>query len=209
MGIAGDYPDVVIGCVGGGSNFAGIVFPFIRGKLKGKEIEAIAVEPTSCPTLTKGEYLYDFGDTGKMTPLLLMHTLGHNFIPPKIHAGGLRYHGMAPLLSHLVKNGLIKARAYPQLEVFEAAVTFAKSEGIIPAPETSHAIRCVVDVAKEADREGKPKTILFNFSGHGHFDMTAYEQYFEGNLEDYFFDMRDAKKNIEELREINRNISMS
>ena len=209
MEIAGDYPDVVIGCVGGGSNFAGIVFPFIREKLKGKEIEAIAVEPTSCPTLTKGEYLYDFGDIGKMTPLLLMHTLGHNFIPPKIHAGGLRYHGMAPLLSHLVKNGLIKARAYPQLEVFEAAVTFAKSEGIIPAPETSHAIRCVVDVAKEADREGKPKTILFNFSGHGHFDMTAYEQYFEGNLEDYFFDMRDAKKNIEELREINRNISMS
>jgi len=206
MKIAGDFPDVVIGCVGGGSNFAGISFPFIREKIKGKNLRAIAAEPTSCPTLTRGEYMYDFGDTAQMTPLLLMHTLGHDFIPPKIHAGGLRYHGMAPMLSHMKKLGLIEARAYPQLEVFDAAVKFARSEGIIPAPETSHAIKCVIDVAKEADKNGKPLTILFNFSGHGHFDMAAYDEYFEGKLENYYFNLKEAEKCITVLKEINEKI---
>jgi len=177
------YPDIVIGCVGGGSNFGGIGLPFVRDKIKGKNIRFIAVEPASCPTLTKGEYRYDFGDTAMMTPLLPMHTLGHTFMPPSIHAGGLRYHGVAPIISRLYLDKLIEAQAYRQLEVFEAAVLFAKTEGIIPAPEPSHAIKAVIEEAKKAKLEGKKKTILFNLCGHGHFDMGAYDAYFSGKLE--------------------------
>ena len=176
------YPDVVIGCVGGGSNFGGLVLPFIKDRLEGKKLRAVAVEPASCPSLTKGEYRYDFGDTAGMTPLLPMYTLGHDFVPPSIHAGGLRYHGMAPIISRMYLDGLIEAQAYPQEEVFEAAVTFARSEGIIPAPESSHAIKAVISEALLAREEGSRKVILFNLSGHGHFDMSAYDAYFAGKL---------------------------
>lgn len=202
MKLAGDYPDIVIGCVGGGSNFAGISFPFIKDKFAGKKLRAIAVEPTACPSLTKGLYTYDFGDTGKLTPLVAMYTLGHNFIPSRIHAGGLRYHGASPLVSRLVKEGFIEARSYQQTEVFQAAVTFARSEGIIPAPETAHAIRATVDEAKKADEEGVTKTILFNFSGHGHFDMSAYDAYFSKRLEDNHFSDAALKKNLEEIADL-------
>ncbi len=179
---AGVYPDVVIGCVGGGSNFGGLVLPFIKDKLEGKKLRAIAVEPSSCPSLTKGEYRYDFGDTAGMTPLLPMYTLGHDFVPPSIHAGGLRYHGMAPIISRMYLDGLIEAQAYSQEDVFEAAVKFARSEGIIPAPESSHAIKAVIAEAQLAREEGSRKVILFNLSGHGHFDMSAYDAYFAGKL---------------------------
>jgi tryptophan synthase beta chain len=182
MEMAGCYPDVVIGCVGGGSNFAGLVFPFVPDKLEGKNIRFVAVEPTACPTLTKGLYKYDFGDTAQMTPLLKMHTLGSDFIPPPIHAGGLRYHGMAPLVSLLVEKGYIEPRAYPQLEVFEASLSFARAEGIISAPETSHAIKAAMDEALEAKKEGKERVILFNHSGHGLLDLGAYEAYLSGKL---------------------------
>lgn len=183
MKIANDYPDIVIGCVGGGSNFSGLAFPFLRDKINGRELRAIAVEPTACPTLTKGDFEYDFGDSSGMTPLLAMYTLGHKFIPPKIHAGGLRYHGMAPLLSKLVKDGIVEAIAYRQSEVFQAATTFATSEGIIPAPESAHAIKAAIDEAVNLREEGKEKTILFNLSGHGHFDMTAYDSFLNNTLE--------------------------
>ncbi|MFC1581469.1 TrpB-like pyridoxal phosphate-dependent enzyme [Candidatus Neomarinimicrobiota bacterium] len=183
MKIANDYPDIVIGCVGGGSNFSGLAFPFLRDKINGRELRAIAVEPTACPTLTKGDFEYDFGDSSGMTPLLAMYTLGHKFIPPKIHAGGLRYHGMAPLLSKLVKDGIVEAIAYGQSEVFQAATTFATSEGIIPAPESAHAIKAAIDEAVNLREEGKEKTILFNLSGHGHFDMTAYDSFLNNTLE--------------------------
>ena len=183
MEMAGDYPDVIIGCVGGGSNFAGLSFPFVKDKLDGKPTKIIAVEPTACPSITKGEHRYDFGDTVGLTPLLMMHTLGHNFKPSPIHAGGLRYHGMAPMVSHLVKLGVIEAVAYPQKSVFEAAVTFARTEGIIPAPETAHAIRAAIDEAIACREAGVSKTILFNFSGHGHFDLSAYDAYLEGRME--------------------------
>ncbi len=179
---AGVYPDVVIGCVGGGSNFGGIALPFIKDKFEGKKIRAIAVEPHSCPTITKGEYKYDFGDVAGMTPLLMMYTLGNNFMPPAIHAGGLRYHGMAPIISKLCKDGFVEAQAYGQVEVFDAAVQFAQTEGIIPAPESSHAIKSAIEEAKRAKIEGAKKTILFNLSGHGHFDMSAYDAYFSGKL---------------------------
>ena len=179
---AGVYPDVVIGCVGGGSNFGGLALPFMKDKIEGKSLRAIAVEPKSCPTLTEGEFRYDFGDVAGMTPLLPMFTLGHEFMPPAIHAGGLRYHGMAPIISRLYLDKLIEARAYDQNEVFEAAVLFARSEGIIPAPESSHAIKAAIDEAKQAKVEGKKKVILFNLSGHGHFDMSAYDAYFAGTL---------------------------
>ncbi len=185
MEMAGDYPDVVIGCVGGGSNFAGLAFPFIQDKMKGKALRAVAVEPAACPTITRGIYSYDFGDTAQMTPLMAMFTLGHDFMPAGIHAGGLRYHGMAPLLSHLVKLGQIEGKAVHQLEVFEAAVKFARSEGIIPAPESAHAIRAAIDEALLAKEAGQQKTILFNLSGHGHFDMASYDAYFGGKLVDY------------------------
>ena len=183
--IAGAFPDVVIGCCGGGSNFAGLAFPFIPERAAGKKIRFIGVEPTACPTMTKGVYAYDFGDKTGTTPLLKMDTLGHDFVPPGIHAGGLRYHGMAPLISLLHREGIVEAASYPQLTCFKAAIAFARAEGTIVAPETSHAVACVIDEARKAKEEGKEKTILFNLSGHGHFDMGAYEKYFAGELEDY------------------------
>jgi tryptophan synthase beta chain len=189
MELAGEAPDVVVGCVGGGSNFAGLAYPFVGEKLSGARpnLRVLAVEPESCPTLTRGTYAYDFGDTVGLTPLVKMYTLGHDFVPPGIHAGGLRYHGDAPSLSQLVHEGVIEARAYHQLPCFEAAVQFARTEGIIPAPETSHAVRAVVDLALEAREAGQRRVILFNLSGHGHFDMGAYEAYFAGQLQDYAY----------------------
>jgi tryptophan synthase beta chain len=179
---AGAYPDIIIGCVGGGSNFGGIALPFIKEKLAGKKVRAIAVEPKSCPSLTKGEYRYDLGDVAGMAPMVKMYTLGHDFVPPSIHAGGLRYHGMSPIVSKLFHEKLIEAQAYDQIEVFEAGVLFAQTEGIIPAPESSHAIKCAIEEAKKAKVEGTKKVILFNLSGHGHFDMSAYDAYFSGKL---------------------------
>lgn len=178
----GVYPDVVIGCAGGGSNFAGTALPFIRDKIFGKNISVIAAEPTSCPTITKGPFAYDFGDLAQLTPLLAMYTLGHNYVPEPIHAGGLRYHGMAPIVSHLVKEGLVEGRAYNQLETFEVGVKWARAEGFIPAPETCHAIAAVVDEARRAKEEGKEKIILFNWSGHGLVDMSAYDAFLSGKL---------------------------
>lgn len=182
---AGDSPQVIIGCCGGGSNFAGLAFPYVRDKIEGAELDIVAVEPAACPTLTRGKLTYDHGDTAGLTPLLPMHTLGHAFVPPGIHAGGLRYHGMAPLVSGLLKEGLIRAESYNQLEVFEAAVAFAQSEGIIPAPEAAHAVKSAFEAARRADEEGVERTILFGLSGHGHFDMSAYDAYFRGQLERY------------------------
>jgi tryptophan synthase beta chain len=185
MEMAGEEPDVVVGCCGGGSNFAGLAFPFVRRKItEGKKCRIIAVEPTACPTLTKGEYRYDFGDTAQTTPLLMMYTLGSDFMPPAIHAGGLRYHGMAPTVSHLLKQGLIEATACHQTTIFEAAVQFARSEGIVPAPESAHAIRVAIDEAIRAREEGRKRVILFNLSGHGMLDLGAYESYLAGHLQD-------------------------
>ncbi len=178
----GDYPDVIIGCHGGGSNFAGLAFPFLRDKINGKELDVIAVEPKSCPTLTEGKLDYDFGDTAGMTPLMRMYTLGHDFIPPSIHAGGLRYHGAAPLVSAVLEHGLIRAMALDQLEIFEGAVLFSQTEGIIPAPESSHAVQAAILEAKKAKEEGKEKTIVFNLSGHGLLDLSAYEAYMNNEL---------------------------
>jgi tryptophan synthase beta chain len=188
MELAGAYPDVVIGCVGGGSNFAGLAFPFLREKIAGKELDVVATEPAACPTLTRGVFAYDFGDTSKLTPLVPMHTLGHDFIPAPIHAGGLRYHGVAPLISQLVRDGLIRAEAYLQNDVFASALQFARTEGIIPAPESSHAIHGAVEAAHAADESGEQRTILFNLSGHGHFDMAAYDNYLSGKLQDVALD---------------------
>jgi tryptophan synthase beta chain len=184
LAMAGADPDVIVGCVGGGSNFAGLAFPFLADKAAGKDIRIIAAEPSACPTLTRGHYGYDFGDTAKMAPLLPMHTLGHGFVPRPIHSGGLRYHGMAPLVSHLVHTGLVEARAYDQSECFAEAVRFARSEGIIPAPEPSHALRAVAEEVARADEEGVERTILFNLCGHGNFDMAAYDAYLAGDLVD-------------------------
>ena len=187
--IAGDYPDVIVGCTGGGSNFAGIVFPFLGEQLRGgKKVDIVAIEPAACPSLTKGKYAYDFGDTGHLTPLVKMHTLGSTFIPPAVHAGGLRYHGMAPLVSHIKDLGLIDARAYHQVEIFDAGVQFAKAEGIVPAPEANHAVKGAIDEALKCKAEGVSKTILFNLCGHGHFDMQAYTDYFSGKLTDMKYD---------------------
>jgi tryptophan synthase beta chain len=200
MELAGDEPDVVIGCIGGGSNYAGLAFPFVRRRLvEGAKTRFIAAEPEACPSLTKGEYRYDFGDTAAMTPLTKMYTLGHTFVPPGIHAGGLRYHGMAPLISQLYDTGVMEARAYPQRKVFDAAVQFARTEGIIPAPESAHAIRCAIDEALAAKEAGERQVILFNLSGHGHFDLGAYDQYFAGKLEDYAYPaeaVREAMKAV-------------
>jgi tryptophan synthase beta chain len=182
---AGEEPEVVIGCVGGGSNFGGIALPYVLDRIAGKGPRIVAVEPTACPSLTKGRFEYDYGDTAKLTPLVKMYTLGHDFIPPGIHAGGLRYHGASPLISHLVNMGHIEARAYTQLPVFESALQFARTEGILPAPESSHAIRAAVDEALSAREEGRARTILFCLSGHGHFDLAAYENYLGGKLVDY------------------------
>ena len=183
----GEYPDVVIASCGGGSNFGGIAFPFFADKAAGKQVRLVAVEPNSCPTLTKGKYAYDFGDTVGLTPLMKMYTLGHDFMPPGIHAGGLRYHGDSPLVSQLYHEELIEAVAVPQLATFEAGVQFARAEGIIPAPESNHAVRVAIDEALAAKKAKEPRIILFNLSGHGHFDMAAYDRYFAGELEDYAY----------------------
>ena len=186
MDLAGEYPDVVIGCVGGGSNFAGIAYPFLRENLKnGQRTRLLAVEPTATPSLTKGHYTFDYGDTAQMAPVVKMHTLGHTFMPPGIHAGGLRYHGMAPSVSALYDAGLIEATAVPQTATFEAAVQFTKAEGFLPAPESSHAIRAAIDEALDAKAKNEKRTILFNLSGHGHFDMMAYQAYLNNELVDY------------------------
>jgi tryptophan synthase beta chain len=198
---AGDYPDIVIGCCGGGSNFAGISFPFLKDKFEGKEISCIGVEPKACPTLTRGEFAYDFGDMSMYTPLLTMYTLGHAFIPPGIHAGGLRYHGMAPLISQLVNDGYIDCVSYYQTEVFDAALTFAKTEGIIPAPETAHAIKAAIDEAIKCREEGKKKTILFNFSGHGHFDMSAYSNYLSGQMKDVDLPQEEIDRSLSQIKD--------
>lgn len=185
MQMADDYPDIVIGCTGGGSNFGGIAFPFIGEKLRGgPDVDVIAVEPANCPTLTKGKYAYDFGDVASLTPLVKMHTLGSNFVPPGFHAGGLRYHGMAPLVSQVAELGYARARSYPQLRCFEAGIEFAKAEGILPAPEANHAVAATIDEALRCKEEGKSEAILFNLSGHGNYDMQAYMDYKEGKLYD-------------------------
>ncbi len=203
LDMADDYPDIVIGCAGGGSNFAGLAFPFLgEGFRGGKSVRAIAVEPAACPTLTQGRYAYDFGDTGHLTPLVKMHTLGSAFVPPGIHAGGLRYHGMAPLVSHLLELGAIEARAYNQTECFKAAVDFARAEGIVPAPESSHAIRAAIVEALVCKEAGQSKTILFNLSGHGHFDMQAYTDYFAGKLKDVQFDQGKLDAALAELPQV-------
>jgi len=194
MELAGAFPDVVIGCVGGGSNFAGLAFPFLREKIGGRDIDVLACEPAACPTLTRGVFAYDFGDTSKLTPLAPMHTLGHDFIPAPIHAGGLRYHGVAPLVSQLMRDGLLRAEAYLQSDVFASAVRFARTEGILPAPEASHAIHGAVKAAREADEAGEERTILFNLSGHGHFDMAAYDNYFSGKLQDVALDEDEIQR---------------
>ncbi len=200
--LAGEDPDVLIGCCGGGSNFAGFVFPFVKDKLSGKNISMIATEPTACPTLTRAPYRYDFGDTAEMTPLLMMHTLGHKFVPPGIHAGGLRYHGMAPLVSLLVDRGVVEARAFQQTACFDAAVLFARAEGIIPAPETSHAIKAVIDEAIRCREEKKEKCISFIFSGHGHFDLASYDAYLSGKLKDYELPEEDIKRSLVDVPRI-------
>lgn len=203
MAKADDYPDVVIGCVGGGSNMAGLVFPFIGENLRnGRQTRVLAAEPMSCPSLTRGIYTYDFGDAVGMTPLMKMHTLGHDFMPPGIHAGGLRYHGMSPLISQLHAENMIEARAYHQNEVFERSILFARSEGIVPAPETGHAICAAVEEALQAKEAGEERVILFNLSGHGHFDMAAYESYLRGNLQDFAYPeeaVRSAQERLPQL----------
>jgi tryptophan synthase beta chain len=203
MEMAGDDPDVIIGCAGGGSNFAGLAFPFIGKQLRGgRRRRIVAVEPAACPSLTRGRYAYDFGDTGRLTPLARMHTLGSSFTPPGFHAGGLRYHGMAPLVSHLKELGLIDAKAYHQTRCFEAGVSFARAEGIVPAPETSHAVAAAIDEALEAKAEGRQRVILFNMSGHGHFDMQAYTDYFAGKLADQDYDQDELAASLAELPQV-------
>ncbi|MFW9603704.1 MAG: TrpB-like pyridoxal phosphate-dependent enzyme [Trichlorobacter sp.] len=197
-----DYPDVVIACCGGGSNFAGVAFPFLADKAAGRDVRCVAVEPASCPTLTQGVYTFDYGDTAKMAPIAKMYTLGHDFMPPGIHAGGLRYHGESPLVSQLYNAGLIEARAMMQTACFEGAITFAKHEGIIPAPESSHAVRAAIDEALLAKEEGKERTILFNLSGHGYMDMTAYDNYLAGNLEDYAYPREMVEASLANLPKV-------
>ncbi len=203
MEMAGEYPDIVIGCAGGGSNFAGLAYPFLHQNFTaGKRTQIVAVEPTSCPTLTKGKYTFDYGDTAAMAPIVKMHTLGHSFVPPGIHAGGLRYHGMAPSVSALVDHGDIQARAVPQLETFASAIAFARAEGILAAPESAHAIRVAIHEAQECKRTGQKKVILFGLSGHGHFDMTAYEAYLQGKLQDYEYPSELVDKAMAELPDV-------
>ncbi|MDX6642166.1 MAG: tryptophan synthase beta chain [Solirubrobacteraceae bacterium] len=203
MALAEEEPDVVVGCVGGGSNFAGLSFPFVRRVLRGEaSMRFVAAEPAACPTLTRGVYRYDFGDTVGLTPLMPMYTLGHDFVPPPVHAGGLRYHGDAPLLCGLVKAGAVEARAYKQNETFEAALRFARTEGIIPAPEPAHAIRAVIEEADAAREAGEARVILFGLCGHGHFDLSAYEAYLSGKLEDPEFSEADMEAALERLPEV-------
>jgi tryptophan synthase beta chain len=200
MDLAGEYPDVVIGCVGGGSNFSGIAYPFLRHNLKdGKKTRLLAVEPDAAPSLTKGVFAFDYGDTAKMAPIVKMHTLGHSFIPESIHAGGLRYHGMAPSLCALYDAGYVEAIAVPQVSTFEAAVQFARAEGIVPAPESAHAIRAAIDEALDAKKKGDKRVILFNLSGHGHFDLAAYEQFLSGKLQDFQYPEKKVKAALAEL----------
>jgi tryptophan synthase beta chain len=196
---AGEEPDVIIGCFGGGSSFGGIVLPYFLDKLKGSKVRLMAVEPLACPTLTKGAYAYDYGDLAKMTPLLKMYTLGHDFVPPGIHAGGLRYHGAAPLASHLLHHGYLEARAYPQTPVFEAAITFTRAEGILPAPESAHAIRAAIDEALAAREEGRSRVIVFCLTGHGHFDLSAYDNYLSGKLQDFEYPDEEVARSIAAL----------
>ena len=203
MDLAGEYPDIVIGCVGGGSNFAGMAYPFVRENLKnGKRARILAVEPTAAPSLTKGVYTFDYGDTARTAPIVKMHTLGHDFVPPAIHAGGLRYHGMAPSMCALFDAGHIEAIAVKQKATFEAAVQFAKAEGIVPAPESAHAIRATIDEALDAKKKGEKRVILFNLSGHGNFDMAAYESYLSGKLEDYEYPEEAVKEAMAKLPEV-------
>jgi tryptophan synthase beta chain len=203
MEIAGEYPDVVIGCVGGGSNFAGIAFPFIRENLtNGKKTRIVAVEPTACPTLTKGTYAFDYGDTAQMAPIVKMHTLGHDFVPQGIHAGGLRYHGMAPHVSALVDSGHVEAIALDQLDTFEGAMMFARAEGLFPAPESSHAVRAAINEAIKAKEEGKAKVIVFNLSGHGFFDLTAYDDYRKGKLEKFEYPEDKIAESMKNLPQV-------
>jgi len=195
MEMAGEEPDVIIGCVGGGSNFAGLFFPWIGQTFRGgRKYQIICVEPLAAPSLTRGKYMYDYGDMAKMAPMTLMYTLGHDFVPEPIHAGGLRYHGMAPQVSLLKKHGLIEARSVHQIPCFEAGVLFARTEMILPAPESNHAIRVVIDEALEAKKKGEKKVILFNLSGHGHFDLSAYEAYLSGKLKDYEYPAREIEE---------------
>lgn len=202
LDLVGDYPDVVIGCCGGGSNFSGLAFPFLADKFNGRKVRALAVEPAACPSLTKGTLAYDFGDTAGLTPLLRMYTLGHSFVPPGIHAGGLRYHGASPLISQLCHDGLVEGAAYPQQAVFASALLFARTEGILPAPESAHAIHGAVKEAEESAKTGKPQTILFSLSGHGHFDLAAYDAYFSGQLEDVGYSEEEGKRALAELPEV-------
>jgi tryptophan synthase beta chain len=198
------YPDIIVGCIGGGSNFAGMYLPFVKDKIDGTkpDLRIINVEPTSCPTVTKGLYAWDYGDVAGLAPIALMYTLGHDFIPPPVHAGGLRYHGMAPIICHLHKLGFVEARAVPQLATFEAGITFARSEGIVSAPETNHAIRVTIDEALKCKETGEAKTILLAHSGHGHFDMAAYEAYLAGKLQDYDYPEEKVKEALAHLPEV-------
>ncbi len=198
----GDYPDMVFACCGGGSNFAGTAFPFLADKAAGKKVRLVAAEPSSCPSLTKGVYAYDFGDVSGYTPMMKMHTLGHDFMPPSIHAGGLRYHGESPLVSQLYHEGLIEAVAVPQVATFEAGVQFARAEGIIPAPESNHAIRACIDEALRCKQSGEKKTLFFNLSGHGHFDMASYDKYFAGELADYDYPVEAVQEALKRLPKV-------
>ena len=203
MELAGDYPDVILACAGGGSNFAGLVFPFLGAQLRGgPKVRIVACEPAACPSLTRGVYAYDFGDTAGTTPLVKMHTLGSRFMPPGFHAGGLRYHGMAPLVSHIKELGLIEAAAFNQLECFEAGVTFARSEGIVPAPEATHAVRGAIREALAAKEAGEERVILFNLSGHGNFDMQAYADYFAGRLTDQSYSEEELAASLASLPKV-------
>jgi tryptophan synthase beta chain len=203
MDLAGEYPDVVVGCVGGGSNFGGIAFPFLRQNLKdGQRTRLVAVEPTAAPSITKGAYTFDYGDTAQMAPIVKMYTLGHTFMPAGIHAGGLRYHGMSPAISALCNAGYIKAVAVPQIGTFQAAVMFTKAEGIIPAPESAHAIRVAIDEALDAKAKGEKRVILFNLSGHGHFDMMAYQAYLNGELEDFEYPVEAVQEAMTHLPKV-------
>jgi tryptophan synthase beta chain len=201
---AGAYPDIIVGCIGGGSNFAGMFLPFVRDKIKGKKpnLQIISVEPQACPTVTRGPYTWDFGDVAGMAPVVMMNTLGHSFVPPPVHAGGLRYHGMAPIICHLVKLGFVEARAVYQIPTFEAAIQFARTEGIIPAPEPAHAIRVTIDEALKCKESGEKKTILLALSGHGHFDLGAYEQFLSGQLEDYEYPQAKVEEALKQLPKV-------
>jgi tryptophan synthase beta chain len=200
--ISEKQPDIIIGCAGGGSNFAGLSFPFVADKINGADIKIIPVEPTACPTMTRAPFAYDFGDTACTTPLLAMHTLGHAFVPPPIHAGGLRYHGMAPLICQAIVEGLLEPRAYHQLASYNAAVTWARTEGFIAAPETSQALAAVIEEAKKAKEEGKEKVILFNYSGHGLMDLLGYDAYLSGKLTDYELPKEELEKYLKDLENL-------